>query len=90
MTYYRCHRGGSKERPHKIGSDVKSIDPKESRRDRTFRLYDCEFQIKVLEPHMSKCSSNLIYITIYIHSKYSDYNPKSNADIFSAGSPSRT
>ena len=82
VTYYRCHRGGNKKRPHRKGGDVKPIDQKESRRDRTSRLCDCEFQMKVVEPKISKCSSGLVHATIYIHSKHSGHNPGSDADLF--------
>ena len=45
--------------------DVKLIDQKESKRDMTFRLCDCEFQIKVVKPKILKCSSSLVNATIY-------------------------
>ena len=56
-------------------SDVKSIDRRESIRDRTFGLCDCEFQIKVVKPKISRYSNNLLHATIYIHSKHSGHNP---------------
>jgi hypothetical protein len=82
VTYYRCHRGGNKERPYRKMSDMKPIDQRKSRRDRTSRLCDCEFQIKVVEPKISRSSSNLVHATIYIHSKHSGHNPGSDADLF--------
>ena len=89
MTYYRCHRGGNKKRPHKKKSDVKLIGQKESRRDETFGLCDCELQIKVVKPKISRCSSSLVHATIYIHSKHNGHNPGSDVDFFSTGSSSR-
>ena len=82
VTYFRCHRGGNKERSHRKGSDVKPIDRRKSRRDRNSRLCDCEFQIKVVEPKISRCSSSLLHATLYIHSKHSGHNPGSDADFF--------
>ena len=56
VIYYYYHRGRNKERLHRKKSDVKPIDQRESRRDRTSRLCDCKFQIKVLvEPKISSC-----------------------------------
>lgn len=79
VTYYCCRQGGNKERPHRIGGNVKLIYRRESKKDRTSRLCDCEFQIKIVE---SKCSSSLVHATIYIQSKHSGHNPESNADFF--------
>ena len=61
---------------------MKPIDQRESRRNRNSRLCDCEFQIKVMEPKISRCSSSLVHATIYIHSKHSGHNPGSDADLF--------
>jgi hypothetical protein len=82
VTHYRFHHGGNKERHHRKWGDVKVMHQKESRRDMTSRLCDCEFQIKVVEPKISRCSSNLVHATIYVHSKHSGHNPKSDADLF--------
>ena len=74
VTHYRCHRVENKKRPHRKWSYVKPINQRDSRRDRTSRLYDCEFQIKVVEPKTSRYSNTLVHATIYIHSKYSGHN----------------
>lgn len=86
VTYYRCHRGGSKNRAHRKTVDEKMKNEKESRRDRTSRLCNCEFQIKVVEPTQSKSSSTLsqdkLEATIYVHSQHSGHVPGSDADTF--------
>jgi hypothetical protein len=76
VTYYRRHRSGSKKRSHRKRSDVKPIDQKDSRRNRTSRLCDCEFQIKIVE------SKTREHVIIYIHDKHSGHNPRSDADLF--------
>jgi len=76
MIYYRCHRGGNKKHAYRKGDDLKPIDQKDFRRDKTSKLCDCEFQIKVVEPKTRE------HATIYIHSKHSGYNPGSDADLF--------
>lgn len=86
VTYYHCHRGGSKSRAHRKTIDGKPKEEKNSRRDRTSRLCNCEFQIKVVEPNQSKSSSSLsqgkLEGTIYVHSEHSGHTPGSDADSF--------
>jgi hypothetical protein len=86
VTYYRCHRGKNKNRPHRRTVDVKPMDDKGSRRNRTSRLCSCEFQMKVEEPNVSKCSNTLphskLQATIYVHSKHSGHTPGSDSDLF--------
>ena len=50
VAYYRYHRGGNKIWPHWKTRSVKLSDGKGSRRERRSRLYDCDFQVKMVEP----------------------------------------
>lgn len=86
VIYYRCHCGQNKNRPHRRTIDVKSMYDKTFRRDRICRLCGCEFQMKVEETIVSKCSNILLHSklqsTIYVHSKHSGHTPGSNSDFF--------
>ena len=48
---------------------TKQIGRKVSRKNRTSRLSDCKFLIKIVESNMSQCLNSLDDATIYIYKK---------------------
>ncbi|KAG0572651.1 hypothetical protein KC19_VG113700 [Ceratodon purpureus] len=85
-TLYRCHHGHNKNRPHRRTVDVKPMDDKGSRRNRTSRLCGFKFQMKVEEPNVSNSSNTLphgkLQATIYVHSKHSGHTPGFDSNLF--------
>jgi hypothetical protein len=84
ITCYHCHRGGNKDRPHKkIGSE-KPSNEKVSRRRKISRLYDCAFQLKIVESKIHEKGSGALKnkgeVTIFVHSKHNGHQPRSDAD----------
>jgi hypothetical protein len=86
VTLYRCHRSGNKERAHRKTTDITTIKEKDGRRERTSRLCNCEFQLKVVEPKLvgstTEADKVKLQATIYIHTKHSRHNPGSDQDSF--------
>jgi hypothetical protein len=50
VTYYQCHSGGNKVRPHRKTWSIKPFDGKGSRKERRSRLCDYVFQVNTIQP----------------------------------------
>lgn len=86
VTFYRCHRGGNKNRAHRKKVDAQPLQDRNSRRERKSRLCNCCFQIKIVEPRAVQESKEELkdkaHVTIYVHTKHSGHQPSSDADSF--------
>ena len=74
VTYYWCHSGGNKVRPHRKTWSVKPSDGKGSRKERRSRLCDYAFQVNTMQPKVhekaSEALKNRREVTIFVHSKH--------------------
>jgi hypothetical protein len=83
VKYYCCHRGGRKKTSTKpkVKSCTSSIT--QERREMMFRLCNCSFQIRTMEPLNKENQiedSSVGMTTISLHTKHSGHQPGTDID----------